>query len=219
MIAVDEILTLLQVQAGPTPSNAIIQSWTLDSDAATDCTEKEMDEKVGELFSTSNCKNIAFIFVAMRNWDVKRTHSCLCQYMYLHQTIESEAPQFHPVFMSELILDTNSLTYKPSEENFWVWLVFTLYSLLFLIRKYPSTLCFYFLQETVADFIKHFENMVTSVKDLTKDPIFNSVIEPQRGEVSDVFQSISTYFQPASYLYLKLSDFLIWLKYYGYVEF
>uniref|UniRef100_A0A3B4FEJ7 Dynein heavy chain 6, axonemal-like n=1 Tax=Pundamilia nyererei TaxID=303518 RepID=A0A3B4FEJ7_9CICH len=103
--AVDEILTLLQVQAGPTPSNAIIQSWTLDSDA----------------------------------------------------TIESEAPQFHPVFMSELILDTNSLTYKPSEENFW----------------------------TVADFIKHFENMVTSVKDLTKDPIFNSVIEPQRGEVSD----------------------------------
>lgn len=61
--------------------------------------------------------------------------------------------------------------------------------------------------------------MVTSVKDLTKDPIFNSVIEPQRGEVSDVLQSISTYFQPASYLYLKLSDFLIWLKYYGYVEF
>lgn len=120
MNAVDEILTLLQVQAGPTPSNAIIQSWTLDSDAATDCTEKEMDEKVGELFSTSNCKNIAFIFVAMRNRDVKRTHSCLCQYMYLHQTIESEAPQFHPVFMSELILDTNSLTYKPSEENFWV---------------------------------------------------------------------------------------------------
>lgn len=80
---------------------------------------------------------------------------------------------------------------------------------MFLIRKYPSTLCFCFLQETVADFIKHFENMVTSVKDLTKDPIFNSVIEPQRGEVSDVLQSISTYFQPASYLYLKLSDFLI----------
>lgn len=50
---------------------------------------------------------------------------------------------------------------------------------------------------------------MTSVKDLTKDPIFDSVIEPQRGEVSDVFQSISTYFQPASYLYLKLSDFLI----------
>ncbi|XP_013769554.1 dynein heavy chain 6, axonemal [Pundamilia nyererei] len=120
--AVDEILTLLQVQAGPTPSNAIIQSWTLDSDAATDCTEKEMDEK----------------------------------------TIESEAPQFHPVFMSELILDTNSLTYKPSEENFW---------------------------ETVADFIKHFENMVTSVKDLTKDPIFNSVIEPQRGEVVNKYEN------------------------------
>uniref|UniRef100_A0A3Q3BGU1 Dynein, axonemal, heavy chain 6 n=1 Tax=Haplochromis burtoni TaxID=8153 RepID=A0A3Q3BGU1_HAPBU len=117
--AVDEILTLLQVQAGPTPSNAIIQSWTLDSD-------------VGELFSTSNCKNI------------------------------SEAPQFHPVFMSELILDTNSLTYKPSEENFW---------------------------ETVADFIKHFENMVTSVKDLTEDPIFNSVIEPQRGEVVNKYEN------------------------------
>lgn len=68
--AVDEILTLLQVQAGQTTSNAIIQSWTLDSDAATDCTEKEMDKKVGELFSTSNCKNIAFISVAMRNRDV-----------------------------------------------------------------------------------------------------------------------------------------------------
>ncbi|XP_042075509.1 LOW QUALITY PROTEIN: dynein axonemal heavy chain 6 [Haplochromis burtoni] len=120
--AVDEILTLLQVQAGPTPSNAIIQSWTLDSDAATDCTEKEMDKK----------------------------------------TIKSEAPQFHPVFMSELILDTNSLTYKPSEENFW---------------------------ETVADFIKHFENMVTSVKDLTEDPIFNSVIEPQRGEVVNKYEN------------------------------
>lgn len=168
--AVDEILTLLQVQAGQTPSNAIIQSWTLDSDAATDCTENEMDKKVGGII-----QKYCIYFCSHE----KSRCSCLCQYMYLHQTIESEAPQFHPVFMSELILDTNSLTYKPSEENFWVWLVFTLYSFLFLIRKYPSTLCFYFLQETVADFIKHFENMVTSVKDLTKDPIFNSVIKPQ----------------------------------------
>lgn len=118
--AVDEILTLLQVQAGQTPSNAIIQSWTHDSEAAIDCSEKEMDKKVGELFSTSNCKSIAFISVATRNQDVKRTQSCLCKYMYLHQTVESEAPQFHPVFMSELILDTNSSTYKPSEENFQV---------------------------------------------------------------------------------------------------
>lgn len=51
--AVDEILTLLQVQAGQTPSNAIIQSWTVDSEAATDCAEKKMDKKVGELFSTT----------------------------------------------------------------------------------------------------------------------------------------------------------------------
>lgn len=57
--------------------------------------------------------------------------------------------------------------------------------------------------------------MVTSVKDLTKDPIFNSVIEPQRGEVSEVFQSISTYFQLALIFMLKIVRFLymieIWL--------
>lgn len=57
---------------------------------------------------------------------------------------------------------------------------------------------------------------MTSVKNLTKDPIFNSVIEPQRGEVSDVFQSISTYFQPALIFILKIVRFfdmieVLWL--------
>lgn len=56
---------------------------------------------------------------------------------------ESKAPQVHPVFMSELMLDTNTLTYKPPEEDF---------------------------QETVAEIIRGFERTVMSVKTLTADP-------------------------------------------------
>ncbi|XP_030595591.1 dynein heavy chain 6, axonemal-like isoform X2 [Archocentrus centrarchus] len=108
---VAEMLTLLQVQAGQTPSDAIIQSWSHDSTAA----EKEM-------------KKFA----------------------------DSEALHFHPVFMSELMLDTNSLTYKPSEENF---------------------------QDAVADFIERFKNMVMSVKALSTDPVFDSVIRPEGDKV------------------------------------
>ncbi|XP_047430741.1 dynein axonemal heavy chain 6 [Mugil cephalus] len=56
----------------------------------------------------------------------------------------------HPVFMTELMLDTSALTYKPSEENF---------------------------QETVAEIIEEFEKMLVSVKALTEDCDFDSLFD------------------------------------------
>ncbi|XP_023141924.2 dynein axonemal heavy chain 6 isoform X2 [Amphiprion ocellaris] len=68
------------------------------------------------------------------------------------KSAESKAPRVHPVFMSELMLDTNSLTYKPSEEDF---------------------------QETVAEIIRRFESIVMSVQTLTADPAFDSVTKSE----------------------------------------
>ncbi|XP_067440238.1 dynein axonemal heavy chain 6 [Thunnus thynnus] len=62
--------------------------------------------------------------------------------------VESETARGQPMFTSELMLDTNALTYKPSEENF---------------------------QETVAEIIGQFQETVMSVKILTGDPDFDSV--------------------------------------------
>ncbi|XP_051801201.1 dynein axonemal heavy chain 6 isoform X2 [Acanthochromis polyacanthus] len=66
------------------------------------------------------------------------------------KSAESKAACVHPVFMSELMLDTNALTYKPSEEDF---------------------------QEAVAEMIRGFESIVMSVQTLTSDPAFESVTE------------------------------------------
>ncbi|XP_071360020.1 dynein axonemal heavy chain 6 [Trachinotus anak] len=66
------------------------------------------------------------------------------------KSVESETLHVQPLFVSELILETNALTYKPSEENF---------------------------QETIAEVIDQFEKTVMSVNTLTADPDFDSLTE------------------------------------------
>ncbi|XP_037101848.1 dynein heavy chain 6, axonemal [Syngnathus acus] len=58
---------------------------------------------------------------------------------------ESEAPQSKPMLISELVLDTQALSYKPSEQNF---------------------------QRTVREIIEKFQKTVLSVETLTEDPDF-----------------------------------------------
>ncbi|XP_040003149.1 dynein heavy chain 6, axonemal [Xiphias gladius] len=72
------------------------------------------------------------------------------------KSVESETPPVQPMFISELMLDSNALTYKPSEENF---------------------------QETIAEVIGRFEKTVMSVNTLTADPDFDSVIQPGDFEI------------------------------------
>ncbi|XP_057699654.1 dynein axonemal heavy chain 6 isoform X1 [Corythoichthys intestinalis] len=62
---------------------------------------------------------------------------------------ESESSQSKPMLMSELILDTNALSYKPSEKNF---------------------------QDTVAEIIRKYQETVLSVQTLTADPDFISLL-------------------------------------------
>nr|XP_046259789.1 dynein axonemal heavy chain 6 isoform X2 [Scatophagus argus] len=64
---------------------------------------------------------------------------------------KSETPLVQPMFIAELMLDENALTYKPSEENF---------------------------QETIAEIIGCFEKTAMSVNTLSSDPDFDSVTEP-----------------------------------------
>ncbi|KAM9363597.1 dynein axonemal heavy chain 6 [Symphorus nematophorus] len=61
---------------------------------------------------------------------------------------KSETSHVQPMFISELMLGKNALTYQPSEENF---------------------------QEAVAEIIRQFEKTVTSVNRLTRDPDFDSM--------------------------------------------
>uniref|UniRef100_A0A8C4HQX9 AAA+ ATPase domain-containing protein n=1 Tax=Dicentrarchus labrax TaxID=13489 RepID=A0A8C4HQX9_DICLA len=72
------------------------------------------------------------------------------------KSVKSETPRVQPMFISELMLETNALTYKPSEEEF---------------------------QETVAEMIGRFEKTVMSVNTLTADPDFDSVTEPPEYQV------------------------------------
>ncbi|XP_037621211.1 dynein heavy chain 6, axonemal [Sebastes umbrosus] len=75
---------------------------------------------------------------------------------------KSEACRVQPMFISELMLDTNALTFKPSEENF---------------------------QETVAEIIGQFEKTVMSVNTLTADPHFDSMTEPgSYGELKNKYE-------------------------------
>ncbi|XP_047189968.1 dynein axonemal heavy chain 6 isoform X2 [Scophthalmus maximus] len=69
---------------------------------------------------------------------------------------ESEHPHVQPMFISELMLDTNALTFRPSEENF---------------------------QETIAEVIGRFEKTVRSVNILTADPAFDSMTHPGEFEI------------------------------------
>ncbi|XP_026216049.1 dynein heavy chain 6, axonemal isoform X2 [Anabas testudineus] len=72
--------------------------------------------------------------------------------------LESETPcHVQPMFISELMLDTNALTYKPSEENF---------------------------QETISEVIRLFEKTVMSVKTLTAHPEFDLMV-PEEFEKLD----------------------------------
>ncbi|XP_036933614.1 dynein heavy chain 6, axonemal [Acanthopagrus latus] len=64
----------------------------------------------------------------------------------------SDTNRVHPMFVTELMLDTNALTFQPSEENF---------------------------QETIAEIIGLFEKTVLSVNTLTSDPDFGSLTEPK----------------------------------------
>ncbi|XP_027139394.1 dynein heavy chain 6, axonemal [Larimichthys crocea] len=61
---------------------------------------------------------------------------------------KSKTTDIQPMFMSELTLDTNALTYKPSEENF---------------------------KETMAEIIGQFEKTVMSVNSLATDPDIDSM--------------------------------------------
>ncbi|XP_076584320.1 dynein axonemal heavy chain 6 [Chaetodon auriga] len=107
--AVAKLLAVLQEQVRQTPSHAIIQSWSQQSEATTDPVEEEMDKK-------------------------------------------SETPCVQPMFITELILDTNALIYKPSEENF---------------------------QETVVEIIGRLEETVVSVNTLTGHLDLNSMTKPE----------------------------------------
>ncbi|XP_029949300.1 dynein heavy chain 6, axonemal [Salarias fasciatus] len=105
-----EFLAEFQEQAGQTPSQAIIESWSLHSEEASDSTQQKVTEK----------------------------------------SSESDAPLPHPVFMCEMTLEGNALTYKPSEENF---------------------------QESVAGILSLLENTVMSVRTLSADPDVNSLVD------------------------------------------
>ncbi|XP_030273772.1 dynein heavy chain 6, axonemal isoform X2 [Sparus aurata] len=71
----------------------------------------------------------------------------------------SENPRVQPMFVTELMLDTNALTFQPSEENF---------------------------QETIAEIVGLFEKTVLSVNTLTADPDFGSRTEPKTDKKSEV---------------------------------
>ncbi|KAL7403678.1 hypothetical protein ABVT39_003711 [Epinephelus coioides] len=75
------------------------------------------------------------------------------------KSVESDTPSFQPMFISQLMLETNALTYKPSEENF---------------------------QEAFAEIILWFEKTVMSVETLTADPDFDSVTEPGHCETMKI---------------------------------
>ncbi|XP_041838798.1 dynein heavy chain 6, axonemal [Melanotaenia boesemani] len=62
---------------------------------------------------------------------------------------ESKAAPIYPLFMSKLVLDSNTFTYKPSKEDF---------------------------QETIEQIISQFKNTVLSVNTLTGDPDCDSLI-------------------------------------------
>ncbi|XP_068444624.1 dynein axonemal heavy chain 6 isoform X2 [Clinocottus analis] len=65
---------------------------------------------------------------------------------------QSETSCAQPMFISELMLDPNALTYNPSEDNF---------------------------QETIGEIIGSFEKTVMSVNTLTADPELNSLTNPE----------------------------------------
>ncbi|XP_061839882.1 dynein axonemal heavy chain 6 isoform X2 [Nerophis lumbriciformis] len=71
------------------------------------------------------------------------------------KTAESEAAYSQPMLTTELVLDTHALSYKPSEENF---------------------------QEIVAEIIGKFQKTVMSVKTLTADPEFFSLLTQDNAE-------------------------------------
>ncbi|XP_060941446.1 dynein axonemal heavy chain 6 [Limanda limanda] len=72
------------------------------------------------------------------------------------KSAESETPHVQPLFISELMLDTNALTFKPSEDNF---------------------------QETIAEVIGEFQKTVLSVNTFATDPDFDSVTQPGEFEI------------------------------------
>ncbi|XP_069560973.1 dynein axonemal heavy chain 6 [Brachyistius frenatus] len=72
------------------------------------------------------------------------------------KSVESEAPHGHPVFISELMLDTDALTFKPSEEEY---------------------------QDALAKIIEQFGETVISVKTLTAD---SDLAESMQSENVDV---------------------------------
>uniref|UniRef100_A0A3Q3M5V8 Uncharacterized protein n=1 Tax=Labrus bergylta TaxID=56723 RepID=A0A3Q3M5V8_9LABR len=69
---------------------------------------------------------------------------------------KSETPGAQSMFVTHLMLDTNALTYKPSEENF---------------------------QKTLAEVIGLFESTVMSVNTLSADPDFYAFTKPQADKV------------------------------------
>ncbi|XP_070782457.1 dynein axonemal heavy chain 6 [Enoplosus armatus] len=78
------------------------------------------------------------------------------------KSVKSETRCVQPMFISELVLDTTALTYKPSEEKF---------------------------QETVAEIIGRFEKTVMSVNTLTADPDFESMTEPGDYETLNKYEN------------------------------
>ncbi|XP_029013318.1 dynein axonemal heavy chain 6 isoform X2 [Betta splendens] len=76
-----------------------------------------------------------------------------------HADEKSETPTLgQPLFTSELMLDIDALTFKPTEENF---------------------------QETITEVTELFKNTVMSVSTLTDDPDFDSVTHPEDVEISN----------------------------------
>lgn len=90
------------------------------------------------------------------------------------------------MFVTELMLDTNALTFQPSEENFQVcfqnW-----YELVHVrFHRFSTNLQYFpceFLQETIAEIVGLFEKTVLSVNTLTADPDFGSRTEPKTDKV------------------------------------
>ncbi|KAM9770210.1 dynein axonemal heavy chain 6 [Menidia menidia] len=79
------------------------------------------------------------------------------------QEMDKKAPCVHPLFMSELMLDSNALTYKPSQEDF---------------------------QETAEEIIRQFENTVMSVKTFTGDSEFETLTQSTKYKrLKDTFEN------------------------------
>lgn len=106
--SVTKLLAMLQEQVRQTPSRAIIESWNKNSVAITDPIHQEMDRKVGLYFSASTLLHT----VTLRRCSTD-------QYSVLFW-LPCVSPNVQPLFTTEMILETNTLTYKPSEENFQV---------------------------------------------------------------------------------------------------